>query len=89
MNVEAVLTAALVLVVVRVIFKRLGRSGPFRVSVWESGGSTSEETFDSFKDAREYADDAASEEDQPKATVFDVRGEVVYRGRHYTSRYPW
>jgi hypothetical protein len=65
----------------------LTRSGPYRVAVWERDGSTSEEMFESLRDARSYADDAASEEEEPIAKVFNARAKEVYRGRHYASRY--
>lgn len=57
---------------------------PYIVRVYEPD-VTSETSFQSLAEARQYADDAASEtENGPVyADVLDESGAIVYRGRHY------
>lgn len=57
---------------------------PYTVRVYEAD-VTSEKPFQSLAEARQYADDAASEtENGPVyADVLDEGGAIVYRGRHY------
>src|SRR5688572_10927608 len=73
-------------VVWRAIRGSLTNSGPYRVAVWESNGSSSEMTFESLREAPSYADDAASEEEEPIALVFNAAGQRIYKGRHYVLR---
>ena len=85
MNAILIAVAITAVAVVVWLAKRgsLTSSGPYRVAVWESNGTTSEMMFDSLRDARSYADDAASEEDEPIARVFDAAGREIYKGRHW------
>ncbi len=55
----------------------------FRVVVWESDHTTSHMDFSSFNKAREYANDAASESDDPTplSCVFNHKFEIVHRGQ--------
>lgn len=57
---------------------------PYIVRVHEAD-VTSEKSFQNLAEARQYADDAASEtENGPVyADVLDEGGAIVYRGRHY------
>lgn len=57
---------------------------PYIVRVYEPD-VTSETSFESLAEARQYADDAASEtENGPVyADVLGEGGAIVYRGRHY------
>ncbi|MCC6750287.1 MAG: hypothetical protein IT371_21665 [Deltaproteobacteria bacterium] len=66
----------------------LMRFGTYRVVVLESDGRTSSKDFGLERDARSYADDAASESDDepPLAFVLDSDFKVVGRGRHYALR---
>lgn len=84
--------AAVVVTLIAVLVWRAMRdrwTGPYRVEVWESNGSTSEKMFESLRDARSYADDAASDEplgEEPMARVFDAAGKEIYEGRHWVLR---
>ncbi len=58
--------------------------GQFRVVVQESGKDSTKD-FKSEKEAKQYADDAASEtENGPVySSVFDSSFKFIYRGKHY------
>ena len=60
----------------------------YRVVVVESGGELSVRDFDDRALAEQYANDAASESDDPTplAYVFGDGLQLVARGRHYAGR---
>ncbi len=59
--------------------------GRFRIIVFEGTGKITFKDLAGEKDARQYADDAASEtEDGPvSAYVFNDSFQIVYTGKHY------
>lgn len=61
--------------------------GGYRVVVLETSGQLRISDFGSLRGAREYANDVASESDDPPplAYVFDEGLELVARGRHYAA----
>ena len=61
--------------------------GCYRVAVLESGGELSIKDFADRETAQRYANDAASESDNPSllAYVFDDKLQFVARGRHYAA----
>lgn len=65
--------------------------GGYRVVVLESSGRLAISDFGSLRGAREYANDVASESDDPSplAYVFDESLELVARGRHYAAPDPY
>lgn len=75
--------AALVVLALAGLWKWGRRRGPFTVRVREVGGRVSRNAFDSLFEARCYADDAASEEGFPTATIYNRYGWRIGRGYHY------
>lgn len=63
------------------------RPGEYRVVVLESSGAIRTRDFHTLEAARGYANDAASESDEPAplAYVFDDALRFVGRGRHYAA----
>jgi hypothetical protein len=57
--------------------------GHFRVVVLEHDNRVRHHDFATRNEAVQYADDVASEEDQPIARVFDDHVRMIYEGRHY------
>jgi hypothetical protein len=63
-------------------------SGSYRTVVLESGGRVTHHDFASLESAKQFADDAASEDDNdssPMAYVLDSEFSIVDRGRHYAT----
>ncbi len=61
-------------------------TGHYRVLVYEQDGRVSFKDFGEQNAAREYADDAASEDALILAYVFDADFRVLYTGQHYAMR---
>ena len=62
--------------------------GWYRVVVLESSGRFSVTDLGNLKEAKDYANDAASESEDPSpplAYVFDDKLQLVARGRHYAA----